>query len=282
MGLRVRRGGVLTVRMGSWEVLLRGPQRLVAPAASVLACVYLEEPLPAHEVAVGRGGRARGTVGGEELWTLALPPRGSLSLLVGQVTAAATILLRSHLFVHAGVVGIEGRAWVLVGGSGAGKSSTVGVLVREGALYLSDEIALLDPDGATVAPFTLPLALKPWTLTATGDLPPGHTIAEDGETRFHLPDHRATSELPLAGLVVIDPARPAAPLAPATRADTLMALAENPSTMRYRERLAEAFPAFARLLRAGRCYTLGAPGPHPETRIGLLEVLRRAGGKSGG
>lgn len=280
MGLRFLRSTPLTVRMGSWQVLLRGPRDLVTPAAAILESVQLTEALPAHEVVVGRGGRARGTVGGTELWTLDLPPRGALSLLVGQIVAAATILLRRHLFVHAGVVSIEERGWVLIGGSGAGKTSTVGVLVREGALYLSDEIALLDPEWATAAPFTLPMALKPWTVNAIGDLPAGREIAAGGDTRFYLPDRRAPSAVPIAGIVVIDPARPAAALAPASRAETLMALAETPSTMRYRERLEEAFPAFARLLRAVRCYTLGAPRPDPETRLGLFDVLRRAGADS--
>ncbi len=277
MGLRFLRPPSAPVPMGSWEVLLRGPERIIAPAASILECVRLDEPLPPHEVVLGRGGRARGTVGGNELWTLTLPQQAPLALLVGQIVAAATVLVRRHLFVHAGVVGIDGQGWVLVGGSGAGKTSTVGVLVREGALYLSDEIALLDPEAATVAPFTLPMAIKPWTLTATGELPAGREIAADGDTRFHLPDHRAASPMPLAGLVVIDRARPRGSLATATRAETLMALAEHPSTMRYRERLEEAFPAFARLLRAVRCYTLGDPGPTPETRIGLFDILRRAG-----
>lgn len=282
MGLRFRRSASVTARMGSWEVLLTGPQQLVAPAAAILECVRLEEPLPTHEVVVGRGGRARGTVDGKELWTLVLPQRGTVSLLVGQIVAAATILLRRDLFVHAGVVGIEGRGWVLAGSSGAGKTSTVGVLVREGALYLSDEIALLDPDRATVAPFTLPMALKSWTLTAMGEPPPGQAVTADGETRFHLPDHRADSRLPLAGLVVIDGTRLGEPLAPATRAETLMRLAENPSSMRYRERLEEAFPAFARLVRTVNCYGLGAPGPTPQTRLGLFDVLRRAGTDSAG
>jgi hypothetical protein len=268
--------------MGSWQVLLRGPRDLVAPAAAILECVQLTEALPEHEVVVGRGGRARGTAGGTELWSSDLPRRGAVSGLVGQIVAAATVLLRRHLFVHGGVVGIEGRGWVLIGGSGAGKTSTVGVLVREGALYLSDEIGLLDSERAFVAPFALPMGLKPWTAKAMGDLPPGREIVTDGDTRYYLPDRRAASALPIAGLVVIDPTAPAPTLAPATRAETLMTLAETPSTMRYRERLEEVFPAFARLLRSVRCYTLGAPGPTPETRTGLVDVLRHAGAESGG
>ncbi len=281
MGLSFLRGAPLAVRMGSWQVLLRGPRELVAPAASILECVQLTEMLPDHEVVVGRGLRARGMVGGTELWSSVLSRRAAVSGLVGQIVAAATVLLRRHLFVHAGVVGVEGRGWVLTGGSGAGKTSTVGVMVRDGALYLSDEIGLLDPETGTVAPFALPMGLKPWTVTAMGDLPPGRELFTEGETRFYLPDRRAPSPLPVAGLVLIDPARPAATLAPAAPAETLMALAETPTTMRYRDRLEEAFPGFVRLVKSVRGYTLGAPGPAPETRIGLFELLRRAGSESG-
>ncbi|MBI3974852.1 MAG: hypothetical protein HY334_00495 [Armatimonadetes bacterium] len=262
--------------MGSWQVALAGPERVVGPVAAILGCVRLEEALPSLDVTIGRNGRARGTVRGEALWALALPQARWLPLLVGQIVAAATVLLRRHLFVHAGVVAIEGRGWVLIGGSGAGKTSTVAVLVREGAAYLSDEVALLDPERATVAPFTLPMAVKPWTLQAAGALPEGRDVATEGDTRFHLPDRRAEGPLPIAGLVVFDPARPAAPLTTAHRAETLMAMAEYPSTMRYRDRLEEAFPAFARLLRQVNCYALGAPGPEPITRAGLFGVLRRA------
>lgn len=72
-----------------------------------------------------------------------------------------------------------------------------------------------------------------------------------------------------------------APLTTAHRAETLMALAEYPSTMRYRDQLEEVFPAFARLLRQVNCYALGAPGPEPITRAGLFGVLRRAAAGSG-
>ena len=49
--------------------------------------------------------------------------------------------------VHAGVVAIDGRVLLLPASSGAGKTTLVAALVARGAVYYSDEIAFVDPDG---------------------------------------------------------------------------------------------------------------------------------------
>jgi len=54
---------------------------------------------------------------------------------------------RQMLFVHAGVVGWRGMAIVIPGRSYAGKSTLVAELVRRGAVYYSDEFAVLDETG---------------------------------------------------------------------------------------------------------------------------------------
>ncbi len=51
------------------------------------------------------------------------------------------------IFVHAGAVGFEGGAILVPGRSFSGKSTLVAELVRSGAEYLSDEYAVLDPQG---------------------------------------------------------------------------------------------------------------------------------------
>ncbi len=61
-----------------------------------------------------------------------------------------------HLFVHAGVVGWEGRAIVMPAASFAGKTTLVQAWLEAGATYYSDEFAVLDRAGqrASVRPST--------------------------------------------------------------------------------------------------------------------------------
>lgn len=62
-------------------------------------------------------------------------------------------------FIHAGTVGWKGRAIVLPGKAGAGKSTLTRALVRAGASYYSDEFAVLDRKGRA-HPYPLPLRVK--------------------------------------------------------------------------------------------------------------------------
>jgi len=75
-----------------------------------------------------------------------------LHLFVGEMA-------HGRVFVHAGVVGWDGRAIVMPGPSFTGKSTLVAALVRAGATYYSDEFAILDEDGL-VHPFARPLSLR--------------------------------------------------------------------------------------------------------------------------
>jgi hypothetical protein len=68
-------------------------------------------------------------------------------------------LARDCLFVHAGVVGWQGRAIVIPGRSMAGKTTLVNALVEAGATYYSDEFAILDRQGH-VHPYPLPLSIR--------------------------------------------------------------------------------------------------------------------------
>jgi len=61
--------------------------------------------------------------------------------------------------VHGGVVGHGGRAILLPGPTGAGKSTLVAELVQGGALYFSDEYAFIDGAGR-VHPYPRPLLLR--------------------------------------------------------------------------------------------------------------------------
>lgn len=68
-------------------------------------------------------------------------------------------MARRRVFVHAGVVGWQGKAIVMPGRSFSGKTSLVAALVRAGATYYSDEYAVLDSQGR-VHPYPQPLAVR--------------------------------------------------------------------------------------------------------------------------
>ncbi len=66
---------------------------------------------------------------------------------------------QDRLFVHAGVVGWNGRAILIPGRSLSGKTTLVRALVQAGAIYYSDEFAVLDHRG-WVYPYALPLSIR--------------------------------------------------------------------------------------------------------------------------
>lgn len=96
---------------------------------------------------------------GEEL----LAEDESLERILEHLSARLTLHVAEHspdyVFVHAGVVTWRGRAVILPGASFAGKSTLVRELVRAGAVYYSDEFALIDREGL-VHPFPRALRMR--------------------------------------------------------------------------------------------------------------------------
>jgi hypothetical protein len=118
-----------------------------------------------------------------------------------------------HLFVHAGVVGWEGRAIVMPGASFAGKTTLVQAWLEAGATYYSDEFAVFDRAGR-VHPFARPLSIRDDSRALTRRV---SAVALGAET--------GTTPLPI-GLVLVTSHRPGARWRPRrlTAAPTLLAL----------------------------------------------------------
>jgi len=108
---------------------------------------------------------------------------------------------RRRVFVHAGVVGWQGREIVIPGRTMTGKTTLVKALVEAGATYYSDEYAVFDEHGQ-VHPY-----LKPMSVRKNGD----------GNAEEILPEAlggtRGVKALPV-GLVVATSYREAAPWRP--------------------------------------------------------------------
>lgn len=65
----------------------------------------------------------------------------------------------AHLFIHAGTVAFQGEAIVIPGLSFSGKTTLVTALVGLGAIYYSDEYAVIDNRGL-VHPYPKPLSIR--------------------------------------------------------------------------------------------------------------------------
>lgn len=84
------------------------------------------------------------------------------------------------VFLHAGVVGVNGQAIIIPGKSHSGKSTLVSELVRAGATYYSDEYAVLDNRGR-VFPWHKPISMREHAGAKQVDVP----ISEFGGKAGH-------------------------------------------------------------------------------------------------
>jgi hypothetical protein len=123
----------------------------------------------------------------------------AFAVLESEIRQRVAARAERRTFVHAGVVGWRGAAIVVPGRSRSGKTTLVAELVRAGALYLSDEFAVLDGRGR-VHPFAKPLSIR----GASGC--DRHARARSAED---LGGACATGPLPV-GLVVLTEHRPGA------------------------------------------------------------------------
>lgn len=76
-----------------------------------------------------------------------------------QIRVTIAEFAREKVFLHAGVIGWKGRAIIIPATSYSGKTTLVAELAKKGALYYSDEYAILDADG-NVEPFPKWLSLR--------------------------------------------------------------------------------------------------------------------------
>lgn len=84
----------------------------------------------------------------------------ALMMLDSQIQGHVALEAPDYIFIHAGVVAEGDRAIVMPGGSFSGKSTLVRALVEAGAVYYSDEFAVLDGRGL-VHPYPKPLSFRP-------------------------------------------------------------------------------------------------------------------------
>jgi hypothetical protein len=96
---------------------------------------------------------------GDERRVRTLDREVALDTLEADLRQTVAAQARRLVFVHAGVVGWQGRAILLPGRSCSGKTTLVEALVRAGAIYYSDDFAVVDSKGL-VRPFARPLSIR--------------------------------------------------------------------------------------------------------------------------
>lgn len=112
----------------------------------------------AYRVTV-RAGRGVGVVRGRRTIAIVQDVPAACERIVTDLQSAMARRAAGCIFIHAGVVAIDGEALLLPARSRAGKSTLVAALLRAGAGYGSDEFAVIDPAGR-VHPYSRQLALR--------------------------------------------------------------------------------------------------------------------------
>lgn len=183
----------------------------------------------------------------------------ALKVLENELRTYVSLHGKDRVFVHAGAVGVEGRAILIPGASFSGKTTLVAELVRAGASYYSDELAVLDGDGR-VHPYPKPLSLRLEGLSQTD-----HHVSELGG--------RAGEEPLEVGLVVVSRYVPDAAWSPQplSGGEAVLALLEN--TVAAQARPAETLEALRRAVD-GAVALQGERGEAGPVVDGLLDLMR--------
>jgi hypothetical protein len=116
------------------------------------------------------------TFAGDEVTGRAGDKSGALDQLRRDLMIHVANFAPSYVFVHAGVVAVNGHGLMMPGTSFAGKTTLVAELVRAGATYYSDEYAVIDEEG-WVHPYSRELQMREVGGTAQRGV---HVSALDG------------------------------------------------------------------------------------------------------
>lgn len=177
------------------------------------------------------------------------------------LASSIDFLIAAHspesLFVHAGVVGWQGRAVLIPARSFSGKTSLVAELVRHGATYYSDEYAVFDAEGR-VHPYPRRLSVRE----------PGRTVRRDVS---EIGGAAGSEPLPL-GHVLMTRYRPGAEWQPRALSpgEGVLALIDN--TVQARQRPHDALAILSRAMASARAVR-SPRGEASELAPRLLEWL---------
>lgn len=187
---------------------------------------------------------------------------------------------RSLFALHGGAFVMNGRAWVLIGESGAGKSTSALKLVTEGAKILADDMALVDVEARLVLPGAPTLRL--WQGVLDGAIRSAPIQGTDEKRWFHLGDDAGQdAPVELGGVIVLTPDPGAAitgEIAEVRGLEAMTLLLSNGFDLEHAPRVMQV----ARVKRARhlleqmsvwRCRYARDPGGEPKQTRAILELI---------
>lgn len=265
------RGDGLLLRTGPFVVRLRS--NLPEIAASV-ATLYDGHRLAAADftdfhVAVKKAAGPRGYIKPQIVFALddeepfePFARREAPAVLEWGLNWAISTYANQYLLIHAACVEKNGRAAIMPGEPGKGKSTLCAALVQRGWRLLSDELAVIDMADGALLPLCRPMSLKNRSIAAIHDFAPdavfGPTIADTRKGTLALlpapPDSvRRMAERAAAHYILFPNFSPGASAGPTprSRGTSLIALAEN--AFNYQVHGRPGFDRLAAIAAACRC-----------------------------
>jgi len=279
-------GEGIAIRTGPFVTRLRLPlPELAAP----LHLLYADFPIDGDGLAdfdIAARRMLRGRVGflidGERRF--APVARGiALPMLEWAINWCIYTFAHQHLLIHAAVVEREGRALILAGPPGAGKSTLCAALVARGWRLFSDEFAVISPADGRLWPIARPISLKNDSIERIRRFAPDAVfgpVAPDthkGRVALMRPPAQSVArvdEPAELGWIVFPNRKPEAQaaLAPVSKGRAFFRLADN--AFNYHFHGAAGFEAVCRMVDACVCVEL--------TYAGLDDAVAALEGLAGG
>jgi hypothetical protein len=157
-------GSTPRLRLLGFDVVIRVPDGALAEHLAGLYAPMQDDGEAEHVLTLSTTGNADGSgvwsVHLDATRVLATPaPSIACQHLLWEANRQAIDRTRDLVLVHASAAVFDGVAILLPGPMGAGKSTLVAALVREGFGYLTDEVVALDPLSGLVVPYPKYLSL---------------------------------------------------------------------------------------------------------------------------
>jgi hypothetical protein len=173
-----------------------------APGEPVVEILVLPDiELPDHRLRLWCGQETEFTVSG-------LRPENVMPYLFHQVFERVCAGKRKRVLIHAAVLARDDRSVVFAAPTGAGKSTLCAALCESGWEYLSDELAIIDPQTMRVEPYAMPIGLKSASVGELADFLPGlgqkpvHLRNDGRRMRYLMPSRVIPGgSLPVAALI---------------------------------------------------------------------------------